>query len=111
MEEEAEVSNIALEQLIQFAPKVKEDPEYLFPEDGKILVLKEEGEDNHKRWVENWIDVDKLVSPAFTDISVLSKNIQLVKSLKLNHSISWAADMFFIPEPVIGKKGEPPFSR
>jgi len=108
-EEEAEFLNIALEQVMQIAPKVKEDSDYLFPIDDKVLVLKEEGEDNQKKWVENWIETEKLLTPGVTDISIFSKQLPLLKKFQVNNSLTWAADMYFIPEPVVDKKGDTPF--
>lgn len=107
-EKEADFLTIALEQVMQIAPKIKKDPDYLFSVGGKILMRKKvKGKIN--KWLSSRIDTDVLLTPGVTDISEFSKIIRVLKTFELNKSATWAADMYFIPEPVVDRKGDTPF--
>ncbi|HEX2867050.1 MAG TPA: hypothetical protein VHO03_08400 [Ignavibacteriales bacterium] len=106
-ESEAAFLNLALEQTMFLAPEIKKNPDYLFSAKGDILLRKVS--EDKKGWIDQWINPDNQFDPVIPNITLISQNIKQISEIDKKKQTKWIADMFFLPEPIVEKKGSEPF--
>lgn len=98
-EAEAEFLNVALQQTMMLAPKVKEDPNCLVSPEGDLVIRRLNK--NKKGWMNHWFSPGLTPDITMPDNSFISEIAGQIKNLRTRGSEIWALGMFFLPEPVL----------
>jgi len=107
--EECRFLTLIIEQAMVVADKCRDNNDILIAKPGRMLVRTRQGKGKQAKWINSYIDVEKIASTyntfSFSDEVAVRKIIKSAKKVK----VTWEADIFYSIIPVQENKDERPY--